>query len=161
MSYIRTAKTYQPLKFYYYGKTRKNEFDSLGTSDAGPSRPGQGDHSAALPRRRQCQSGQQPDTGQQGNQEIVTTDPTTKNQPAFYQKRDSLFIANDIQNTTYEFGDSVTEENKTLVKGLFERMAKNQPEKSAFKIIEVDEKMLNLEKNGQITTYVRTDSLNR
>ena len=28
-----------------------------------------------------------------GNQEIVTTDPTTKNQPAFYQKRDSLFIA--------------------------------------------------------------------
>ena len=74
---------------------------------------------------------------------------------------DSLFIANDIQNTTYEFGDSVTEENKTLVKGLFERMAKNQPEKSAFKIIEVDEKMLNLEKNGQITTYVRTDSLNR
>lgn len=29
-----------------------------------------------------------------GNQEIVTTDPTTKNQPAFYQKRDSLFIAN-------------------------------------------------------------------
>ena len=74
---------------------------------------------------------------------------------------DSLFITNDIQNTTYEFGDSVTEENKTLVKGLFERMAKNQPEKSAFKIIEVDEKMLNLEKNGQITTYVRTDSLNR
>ena len=74
---------------------------------------------------------------------------------------DSLFIANDIQNTTYEFGDSVTEENKTLVKGLFERMAKNQPEKSAFKIIEVDEKMLYLEKNGQITTYVRTDSLNR
>ena len=74
---------------------------------------------------------------------------------------DSLFITNDIQNTTYEFGDSVTEENKTLVKGLFERMTKNQPEKSAFKIIEVDEKMLNLEKNGQITTYVRTDSLNR
>ena len=73
----------------------------------------------------------------------------------------TLFITNDIQNTTYEFGDSVTEENKTLVKGLFERMAKNQPEKSAFKIIEVDEKMLNLEKNGQITTYVRTDSLNR
>ena len=55
---------------------------------------------------------------------------------------DSLFITNDIQNTTYEFGE-------------------NQPEKSAFKIIEVDEKMLNLEKNGQITTYVRTDSLNR
>ncbi len=45
-----------------------------------------------------------------------------------------------FKNTTYEFGDSVTEENKTLVKGLFERMAKNQPEKSAFKIIEVDEK---------------------
>lgn len=66
-----------------------------------------------------------------------------------------------IFKTRYEFGDSVTEENKTLVKGLFERMAKNQPEKSAFKIIEVDEKMLNLEKNGQITTYVRTDSLNR
>ena len=63
--------------------------------------------------------------------------------------------------TACEFGDSVTEENKTLVKGLFERMAKNQPEKSAFKIIEVDERMLNLEKNGQITTYVRTDSLNR
>ena len=74
---------------------------------------------------------------------------------------DRVFITNDIQTTTYEFGDSVTEENKTLVKGLFERMAKNQPEKSAFKIIEVDEKMLNLEKNGQITTYVRTDSLNR
>ena len=32
-----------------------------------------------------------------GNQEIVTTDPTTKNQPAFYQKRDSLFIANFLQ----------------------------------------------------------------
>ena len=43
----------------------------------------------------------------------------------------------------------------------FDGRAKNQPEKSAFKIIEVDEKMLNLEKNGQITTYVRTDSLNR
>lgn len=74
---------------------------------------------------------------------------------------DSLFITNDIQSTTYEFGDSVTEENKTLVKGLFESLAKNQPEKSAFKIIGVDDKMLNLERNGQITTYVRTDSLDR
>lgn len=74
---------------------------------------------------------------------------------------DSLFITNDIQNTAYEFGDSVTEEDKTLVKGLFERMAGNQPEKSAFKIIGVDGKMLNLEKDGQITTYLRTDSISR
>ncbi len=74
---------------------------------------------------------------------------------------DSLIIANDIQNTTYEFGDSITEENKTLVKELFERMAQKRPERTAFKIIDVDEKMLSLEKNGQITTYVRTDSLNR
>ena len=74
---------------------------------------------------------------------------------------DSLIIANDIQNTTYEFGDSITEENKTLVKELFERMAQKRPERTAFKIIDVDEKMLSLEKNGQITTYDRTDSLHR
>ena len=40
-------------------------------------------------------------------------------------------------------------------------MAQKRPERTAFKIIDVDEKMLSLEKNGQITTYVRTDSLNR
>ena len=40
-----------------------------------------------------------------GNQEIVTTDPTTKNQPAFYQKRDSLFIANFFKNMRAQMQD--------------------------------------------------------
>ncbi len=74
---------------------------------------------------------------------------------------DSLFIANDTQNTAYEFGDGVTEENKTLAKGLFERMAESLPKESAFKIIGVDEKKLSLERYGQITTYVRKDSTDR
>lgn len=74
---------------------------------------------------------------------------------------DSLFIFNDNHDTTYEFGDTVSEERKALVRGLFERMSENRPEQSAFKIIGVDEKMLSLERDGQITTYERTDSLTR
>ncbi len=88
-----------------------------------------------------------------------TMDCVIKRPGTWKVEGDSLFISNDIQNTTYEFGDSVTEEDRALVKELFDRMDKKRTEKAAFKVIQADENVLSLETDGKITTYVRTDKL--
>lgn len=87
MSYIRTAKTYQPLKFYYYGKTRKNEFDA--SERPMPVHPDPDKETILLryPEDGSVKAVSNLIQDNKGNQEIVTTDPTTKNQPAFYQKQ--------------------------------------------------------------------------
>ncbi|MCD8318007.1 MAG: hypothetical protein LUC45_03755 [Paraprevotella sp.] len=71
---------------------------------------------------------------------------------------DSLYITNDTKDVTYEFGKSVTEQQKQLIKGLLKTMSKNEPARQAFKILDIDDKVLNLEHNNQVTTYARIEN---
>lgn len=70
---------------------------------------------------------------------------------------DSLIILQDAEKTTYEFGDSVTDEIKEFVKKMLTEAAKNEPERLAFKIAGVDSTALSLGANDKIMTYKRIE----
>ena len=70
---------------------------------------------------------------------------------------DSLIIVQESDKTTYEFGDSVTDEIKEFVKKMLTEAAKNEPERLAFKIAGVDSTALSLGANDKIMTYKRIE----
>lgn len=65
---------------------------------------------------------------------------------------DSLFVENSTEELIFHFGDSVTEEQKDIIRKLAESELGQQ---LAFKIVGVDSLALSLERNDRITTYTR------
>lgn len=71
-------------------------------------------------------------------------------------KSDSMFIQNDVNNISYEFGSSVSDEEKELFKSIMEGVVgEATPEKQAYKIVSVDDKEMQLEMDGTTFTYTR------
>lgn len=82
-------------------------------------------------------------------------DCTIKSTGSWKVKGDSLYITNDADGVSYEFGDSVSEEDKEMIKGLFQGVSEAAPEQLAYKIVSVDDKTLKMEADGTTLTYNR------
>lgn len=82
-------------------------------------------------------------------------DCTIKSIGSWKVKGDSLYITNDADGVSYEFGDSVLEEDKALIKEILQGVSEATSEQLAYKIVSVDDKTLKVEADGTTLTYNR------
>lgn len=83
-------------------------------------------------------------------------DCTIKSSGMWEVKGDSLYITNDPENISYEYGNSVSEEEKAMIEKITESTSEISPKKFGYQIISVDEKELNIKADdGTTLTYRR------
>lgn len=82
-------------------------------------------------------------------------DCTIKSTGSWKVKGDSLYITNDANSVSYDFGDSVSEEDKAMIKEIFQGVSEAAPAQLAYKIVSVDDNSLKVETDGTTLTYNR------
>ena len=82
-------------------------------------------------------------------------DCTIKSTGSWKVKGDSLYITNDANSVSYEFGDSVSEEDKAMIKEIFQGVSEAAPAQLAYKIVSVDDNSLKVEVDGMTLTYTK------
>lgn len=82
-------------------------------------------------------------------------DCTIKSTGSWKVKGDSLYITNDANSVSYDFGDSVSEEDKAMIKEIFQGVSETAPAQLAYKVVSVDDNSLKVEADGTILTYNR------
>lgn len=82
-------------------------------------------------------------------------DCTIKSTGSWKVKGDSLYITNGANSVSYDFGDSVSEEDKAMIKEIFQGVSEAAPAQLAYKIVSVDDNSLKVETDGTTLTYNR------
>lgn len=82
-------------------------------------------------------------------------DCTIKSTGSWKVKGDSLYITNDANSVSYDFGDFVSEEDKAMIKEIFQGVSEAAPAQLAYKIVSVDDNSLKVETDGTTLTYNR------